>query len=255
MQCYENFAKIYDRLIYEDIDYKKYCNKVLNICEEYNVEKKDYLDLACGTGNITCEIGKKFNNVWAVDMSCDMLTQAEEKLREENLKCNFICQNMSELNLNNKFDLITCVLDSTNYILQEEEIKNYFKSVYDHLKDEGIFVFDVNSYYKITKILGNNTFTYDDEDIMYVWENTLEDDKVDMYLTFFVKEGEMYRRFDENHVERGYKEEFLEHILNAIGFKMIKKLDNYSEKKVTDKTERIVYVLTKKTSGGKRNEG
>ncbi|MCY6370568.1 class I SAM-dependent DNA methyltransferase [Clostridium ganghwense] len=254
MKCYKDFAKIYDKLIHGDIDYKSYGEAIIKICNENNIERIDYLDLACGTGNVTKEIGKEFKNVWAVDLSYDMLAQAEGKLREEKLKANFICQNMSKLNLMKKFDLITCVLDSTNYILDEQELEEYFKGVYKHLKDEGIFVFDINSYYKLTRILGNNIFNYDDEEIVYIWENVLENDVVDMYLTFFVEEKELYRRFDEEHTERAYKEEFLDEILKKIGFDIIKKLDNYKEEKITDNTERIVYVLTKKQLGGKENE-
>jgi SAM-dependent methyltransferase len=66
--------------------------------------------------------------------------------------------------LNHKFDLITCILDSTNYILSEEDLENYFKSVYKHLKDNGLFIFDINSYYKLTEILGNNTYNFDNEE-------------------------------------------------------------------------------------------
>ena len=58
--AYCEFAKIYDELINEDIDYKKIGDKVLDICERYNVDKKSYLDLACGTGNVSIEIAKQF---------------------------------------------------------------------------------------------------------------------------------------------------------------------------------------------------
>ena len=51
---------------------------------------------------------------------------------------------MTELSLNRKFDLITSVLDSTNYITDIEGLKKYFKGVYDHLKDDGIFIFDIS---------------------------------------------------------------------------------------------------------------
>lgn len=255
MKCYKDFAKIYDKLIYEDIDYKSFGEAIIKICNDYNIHKAEYLDLACGTGNVTKEVGKEFKNVWAVDLSSDMLVQAEEKLREEKLKAKFICQNMSNLNIMKKFNLITCVLDSTNYILDECELEKYFRAVYEHLDDEGMFIFDINSYYKLTEILGNNIFNYDNEDIVYIWENVLENDIVDMYLTFFIKDGEVYRRFDEEHKERAYKEEFLDKLLNDIGFVIIKKLDNYKEEKITYETERIVYILTKKQLGGNKNEG
>ncbi|SQC00547.1 S-adenosylmethionine-dependent methyltransferase [Clostridium tetanomorphum] len=64
----------------------------MDLCNKYNIEQKDYVDLGCGTGNITELVGKYFSSVWAVDLSNDMLTKAEEKLRVKGIKGKFICQ-------------------------------------------------------------------------------------------------------------------------------------------------------------------
>ena len=158
--AYGEFAKIYDELINEDIDYKKIGDKVLDICERYNVDKKSYLDLACGTGNVSIEIAKQFKEAFAVDLSEEMLREAFEKFKKEKIRSRIVRQDMTELNLNHKFSLITCVLDSTNYIIEDSGIVNYFKSVYNHLEKDGIFIFDINSYYKLSEVLGNNIYTY-----------------------------------------------------------------------------------------------
>lgn len=245
MECYKEFAHIYDELINVDIDYKKWAMQILKICDELNVDKKDYLDIACGTGNITGEIAPKFNNTWAVDLSYEMLTEAETKLRTKGNKIKFVCQDICELNLNRKFDLITCCLDSTNYILEDDNLKNYFLGVFNHLKDEGTFIFDINSYYKLTNVLGNNVYNYDDENVTYIWHNSLEEDIVDMYLTFFVKQGELYKRFEEEHSERAYRHEEIETALHEIGFEIVKVMNNYEDKEVEEMAERLVYVVKK----------
>ena len=120
------------------------------------------------------------------------LREAFDKLKSERIKGKIICQDMTELSLNRKFDLITSVLDSTNYITDIEGLKKYFKGVYDHLKDDGIFIFDINSYYKLSEILGNNIYTYSEEEVFYTWENVFEEDLLSMFLTFFVKKGDLY---------------------------------------------------------------
>lgn len=245
MDCYKEFAHIYDELINCDIDYKTWASNILCICNEFDIDRSSYLDLACGTGNLTIEIANKFKQTWAVDLSCDMLCEAEKKIRDVGIKSKFICQNICELNLNNTFNLITCCLDSSNYILEEENFKKYLLGVYDVLKEDGLFVFDINSYYKLTNVLGNNIYNYDSEDVVYIWENYLENDIVEMNLTFFVKEGQVYRRFDEQHSERAYKEEYVEGVIKEIGFEIVKKMDNYEDKKVSENTERICYVLCK----------
>ena len=218
---------------------------ILRICNENNIEFNDYLDIACGTGNVTVRIAKHFKNIYGVDLSEDMLREAFNKFKENRIKGRIICQDMTEMQLNRKFDLITSVLDSTNYVTDIEGLKNYFKGVYEHLKDDGLFIFDVNSYYKLSEILGNNIYTYSEEDVFYTWENVFEDDLLSMFLTFFVKKGELYERFEEEHLERAYKESQLESILEELDFKLINKFDGYSNDNVQANSERIVYVVKK----------
>lgn len=244
--AYKEFANIYDELIYEDIDYDEISEKIISLSNENNIEFEDYLDLACGTGNVGVRVGKYFKNMYAVDLSNDMLNIAFEKFKQNKIKAKVICQDMSELSLNHKFNLITSVLDSTNYITEEEDLFNYFKSVYDHLKDDGLFIFDINSYYKLSEIMGNNIYTYSSEDVFYTWENTFEDNILNMFLTFFVKnENNLYERFEEEHFEKAYKEKDIEDILNEIGFNILGKFCGYSDLKPDNNSERILYVLRK----------
>jgi SAM-dependent methyltransferase len=243
--AYGEFAKIYDNLINEDIDYEDMCSRIIEICKKEDISFDNYLDIACGTGNVTAKLAKNFKESFAVDLSDDMLREAFNKLKKEKIKCQLVCQDMSELSLNRKFDLITSVLDSTNYIIEEASFLKYLMRVKDHLKDNGIFIFDVNSYYKLSEILGNNIYTYSEEEVFYTWENTFENDILNMFLTFFVKKGELYERFEEEHLERAYTEEFIENKLKELDLKIIGKFDGYSKKSVENLTERIMYVVKK----------
>jgi SAM-dependent methyltransferase len=245
MGSYKRFAAIYDSLINGDIDYEDWSRKILGICKELNAGKQAYLDLACGTGNITELIAPYFNEVWGVDLSEEMLIEADDKLRGKRIKARFICQDISKLCLNRKFDLITCCLDSINYITSSEDVKRCFLAIESHLKDNGVFIFDINSHYKLTEILGNNTFTYSSEDVVYIWENSCEDDMVEMFLTFFVKSGRLYERFEEEHRERAYREEHIEKMLKESGLDIRMKLDNYNFSDIEKDSERITYVITK----------
>ena len=148
--------------------------------------------------------------------------------------------------LNKEFDLITSVLDSTNYITDLNDLQNYFNGVYTHLKSNGLFIFDVNSYYKLSEILGNNIYTYSEEEVFYTWENVFEDNLLSMFLTFFVKKGDLYERFEEEHLERAYTEKELEKELEKANLEVLAKFDGYTENDVQANTERIVYVIKKK---------
>lgn len=243
--AYGEFAKIYDELINEDINYDEMVNRIIDICEEENINFNNYLDVACGTGNVTIRLATKFKDIFAVDLSEDMLREAFEKFKAKKIKGKVICQDMTELSLNKKFDLITSVLDSTNYIIDEDRIVDYFNSIHEHLNDDGIFIFDINSYYKLSEILGNNIYTYSEEEVFYTWENNFEDDLLSMFLTFFVKKGELYERFEEEHLERAYKEEEIERYLKLSNLEIINKFDGYTNCEVHENSERLVYVVKK----------
>lgn len=243
--AYGDFAEIYDELIYEDINYDSMCARVIDICNEEKITFNNYLDIACGTGNLTVRLAKNFKESFAVDLSEDMLREAFEKFKKEKIRCKIICQDMSKLSLNRKFDLITSALDSTNYIIDEDKLLNYFIRVKEQLSDNGLFIFDINSYYKLSNILGNNIYTYSEEDVFYTWENVFEEDLLSMYLTFFVKRDNLYERFEEEHLEKAYTEEFIENKLEIAGLKVIGKYEGYTEKQVNTNTERIVYVVKK----------
>lgn len=243
MDAYIKFAEVYDSLIYEDIDYEAWSKYILDKYKAYGNDKEDYLDLGCGTGNLAINIAPFFNNSWCVDLSEEMLIKAESKFRSKKEKAKFVRQDMRELNLNRKFGLITCSLDCTNYLTEDGDLLSFFKCIYNHLKDQGLFVFDINSQYKLENVLGNNTYTYNEEEIVYIWENTLDHNILEMYLTFFIKEGKIYKRFDEVHEERIYTEAEIEKALKEAGLTFISKLDNYTDSPVTATTERITYFV------------
>lgn len=246
MSSYEEFASCYDALIREDVNYEAWGNFIKGLIKNNNVEKNSYLDIGCGTGNLTVELAADFKEVYCVDLSEDMLRQAQEKFLRRKLSVRLVKQDMCKLYLNSQFDLITCALDAANYLLSEEELRLFFRGVKKHLKHGGIFIFDMNTYYKLTEILGNSSYNYSSEELCYLWDNTLEEDIVSMELTFFVKEGELYRKFEELHEERAYKEERITTLLREEGLRLFHVYDGYSFKEPEKSCERLVYVVGQK---------
>ena len=93
-------------------------------------------------------------------------------------------------------------------------------------------------------MLSDNIFTFDNDEIFYTWENNYskEEKLCDFYLTFFVKEGEQYTRFDEIHTERAYSESEIVNALTANGFEIVEKLDNFTDIPSKNTSERVMYV-------------
>ncbi|MCX7951034.1 MAG: class I SAM-dependent methyltransferase [Clostridiales bacterium] len=245
MEQYANLSLVYDKLM--DVDYNQWTNFLV---EYFKTEKKELkykkcLELGCGTGNMTVNLKKLGMDVTALDSSDDMLTKAEEKLRQLRYKVNFLKQDIRSFILNRKYEYIFSFCDCFNYILKEEDLKKSFINVYNHLDDNGYFVFDISTEYKLKEVIGEKTFTLNQEDVCYIWDNYIKDDIIEMYITFFVKEGKLYRRFDERHIQSMHKVYKLEQILKAVGFKEVYIFDDYNLKPYNDKSMRAVFIAKK----------
>ena len=246
MESYMEFAKFYDKLM-GDVNYKKWFSYIEEILHKYEVDSKDILEMACGTGNLTYFLCSNGYNVTGFDFSEDMLSIAYNKLcRFRNV--HLLKQNMVDFNINKKFNSIISICDSINYITDESDLYNTFSNVYRHLKDGGIFIFDINSYYKLNEIIGENTFVEDGEDIFYVWQNYFDsiESLCEFYLTFFIKNSNgLYSRFEEEHIEKAYSIDKIEEILKKANFSEVCFYDAFTFNKPNDKSERINFVARK----------
>ena len=245
MNIYNKFAKVYDELM-NDFDYEEWFNYIEDIFKKYKKNPKNILEMACGTGNLSYQFVENGYKLTCFDLSDEMLSQADDKLKGyRNVK--IFKQNMIDFNFKEKFESVISICDSINYILKKEELVDTFKNVYEHLEDGGIFIFDINSYYKVKNILGNNIFIEDREDIFYSWENSFdrESNICDFYLTFFMRENEVYKRFDEHHRERAYTIGEVLEALKIAGFKTNHIYDCFTFDTPIEKTERINFISIK----------
>ena len=238
---YESFAYLYDRLT-DDIDYNQFLNFVEEQFKKNELDAKLLLELACGTGSLTKLLTDKGYDVIGLDYSSDMLEVAREKC-PENL---FINQDMTEFELYGTVDSILCCLDSVNYITDKKKLLKMFKLVNNYLNHGGLFIFDINSEYKLKNIIGNNCFVRNEDDLFYSWENELLRDKVNFYLTFFVENEEgSFERFDEVHTERIYKEQEIKFLLKEADLRLVDVYYDFNTDKKSKKSERIFFVAMK----------
>lgn len=249
MKPYSVLAKFYDELMF-DVNYKERVDYLLKLFNKQNFSCKTIADLACGTGNITFELVKKGYEVIGIDFSEDMLTEAYQKSFEHGYSISnplFVLQDMRKLDLVKPVSAITCVLDGINHLGSLKAVDETFKSVSLNLERDGLFVFDLNTPFKIKHVLGNNTFVYDYDDIYCVWENTYNEksnsSKFD--LTFFERDGEQYLRSDESFGEKAFTTRQIENRLIKNSLELIACYDDMSFDEPKDNSERIIYVARK----------
>jgi SAM-dependent methyltransferase len=247
---YGRFAYLYDKLM-EDIPYDKWQIIVEEYSKKYQVSGKRLLDLACGTGELSCRFAMQGYQVTGVDLSEDMLAVAMAKADEEGLKIPFFQQNMAELEIMDKFDLITIFCDSINYLLSEQEVLQTFEGVANHLTEDGLFLFDVHTEHKMENIFKDQTFTHIDEDICYIW-NCFQGEfplSVEHELTFFVSDssGKKYDRVEEYHFQRSFPIQQYISWLDLAGFNTMHILGDLENQPPTEETERVLFIARKKS--------
>ena len=149
-------------------------------------------------------------------------------------------------------DIVIATFDIFNYIIEKQELIKVFQKIHGILKDGGILIFDVNTPYKLEKVLGENVFTYNTEELVYIWESFYErKTKIcEMDLTFFSldqKTGK-YIRFDETHLERAYEENEIKEVLIKNGFSVQGIYGQLSFFPPTENEERVFFVAKKQNS-------
>ena len=140
---YHNTAFYYDYdnrdIIKDDLDfYVEYANKT----------KGTILELASGTGRVSLYLAEKTGRkLECVEFSEYMLNEFRMKLKSshKHLSDNINIHNldMSNFNLNQKFEYIIIPWRALQCLPIQEQTVNCLNCVYNHLLDNGIFIFDI----------------------------------------------------------------------------------------------------------------
>ena len=79
--AYESLAKVYDKIMREDVDYGEWARYTDSLFCESGIRGNKILDLGCGTGGITLEMSKLGREMSGVDISEEMIAEAKKKCR------------------------------------------------------------------------------------------------------------------------------------------------------------------------------
>jgi hypothetical protein len=182
-----------------------------------------------------------------------MLEIANNKAEEENLRIRFILQDMINLTYNKKVDSVISICDGINYIVRLEDLKKTIDGVSNILEDDGMFIFDVSTIYKLENVIGNNVFNENFEDFSYVWDNEYNNETriLQFELTMFLlTDNNKYERFIENHIQRAHSIVEISELLKK-DFEILDVLSEKNLEEAKKNDERIYFVAKKK----RRNDG
>ena len=247
MRSYSVFAQYYDELT-SNVEYPKRAEYLLELMERLGHAPGPYAGF--GLRHRLPDAGAVQAGAWdiyGIDGSVEMLSEARTKCAEAGADILFLCQNMLSIDLYGTVDTALCTLDSLNHLKNGEELQRVFEKVSFFMNPGGYFLFDMNTLYKHQVVLGNETYVYDMDHVYCVWQNRCHaGGKVDIQLDFFEPEGGLYARSTERFSERAYPvEEVLERLSKA-GFGEVQVFDELTFNPPREDSQRLVFAAKKR---------
>ena len=202
----KNFAEIYNK---EWVTFSQnLADNVLKITPCFD----SVLDLGCGTGNFLNKLEKYFRRTVGIDLSKDMIEVA--KLNCKNTE--FYVKSVTDFDLKEKFDLITCNFDMINHLDSISDWEKMFRLVYNHLEDGGVFLFDINTVFKYGKLDSVESSYETDVYNICTKEERVDANHVKLNIDIFDKKGNKVASSEM--VESFYDEQTILKSLKNAGF-------------------------------------
>ncbi|MGX7195337.1 class I SAM-dependent DNA methyltransferase [Enterococcus olivae] len=241
--AYETFAFVYDEVMDTSL-YQRW----LDFSLRHLGERREVLELACGTGALAVEFAKVGFDVTALDLSEEMLMIASGRAQEAEVDVQFVAGDMLDLTEVGSYQAVTCFSDSICYMQNEMDVQQVFDGVHQILDDEGCFIFDVHSTYQIDEVFPSYSYHYQTEEFAFLWDSYLgeEPHSIEHFLTFFVedKEGHFIRE-DELHQERTYSLDTYLMLLENAGFSRVEAYADFIDSEPNEKSRRWFFVCHK----------
>lgn len=239
---YNRFAEVYDRLM-DDFDYPAWAEYYLKLLARAGCTPKTMCECGCGTGSMTLQFARRGIRVTGVDLSGEMLAEAQKKARAAGLMVPFVQEDMTHLTLPRRVDAIVACCDGVNYLTTREQAREFFAAARQWLRPGGALAFDVSTERKLLGEMGDAFFGEDRDDVTYLWQNRREGRLLRMELTFFVRrEDGLYERFDESQTQRAHTIEELTEELHACGFGRVETFGEQSFDAPTPEDRRVHFL-------------
>jgi SAM-dependent methyltransferase len=139
--AYQAIAPVYDDFTAHH-DYELWLGNLLPKLEEHGLGGGRLLDVACGTGKSFIPMLERGWQVTACDISASMVELAAAKVGE---RAALSVADMRELPVFGEFDLVLCLDDAVNYLLDDEELERALTGMRRNLAPTGLLMFDVNT--------------------------------------------------------------------------------------------------------------
>lgn len=216
-EAYEGLAPFYDELT-RDHDYDGWTRHLELTARRFGVSGRKLLDAACGTGKSFLPFLRRGYAVTACDISPEMVALAAAKAPEVEL----LVADIRGLEPLGSFDLITCLDDSVNYLVEDGDLDAAFGALAANLAPDGVLVFDVNTVSTYRKTFARD-LTQDGPGVFLAWRGGCGESAAPGCLAelvveaFSETESGLYERVTTRHTQRHHPRPAIETALAGAG--------------------------------------
>lgn len=146
-------------------DYELWFSGLERLLAAHGLRGRRALDLACGTGKSLEPLLRRGYEVTACDVSAEMLGVARSKFAGTVRFHDGDVRALPELG---QFDLITCLDDITNYLVDPDELVALCRGIARNLAPGGLAVFDANTLWTFRSFFGS-TAVVEETDLFMAW--------------------------------------------------------------------------------------
>lgn len=212
------------------------------------------LEVACGTGRITIPIAEAGLEIWGLDISQGMLSEARKKSIERNLNINWVLSDCRKFELNKKFKFIFIPFNSMQHLHDRQSLESFFNCVKQHLDVNGRFLVDIfNPNIQLLardRTVRTHVFDMVDPDTGKPSniEETIDYDianQVNRVKWFYSIEGKPDFRVDELHMRCFFPEE-INQLLYYNGFEVVEKFGSFDRSPFTSNSPKQLLLLKRR---------
>jgi SAM-dependent methyltransferase len=153
MAQYDSFAPFYDAVNGEPAEL---ITHVLDAITRFGPTTQRVLELGCGTGAVLAGLGSGFS-LTGIDLSASMLSHARRRCPSARL----LEGDITDFELSETFDAVVCVFDTLNHVASLEGWASVVSNVAHHLRNGGLFIFDLNTVGRLRDLGDMAPWVYD----------------------------------------------------------------------------------------------